>query len=171
MYTTKTYGEWSDSYTFLDLGSRWMWVVSFTHLPSYPRGMSPRYPLHRMLGGPQGRSGCLWIIEESCTAWKRTLVVEPGGRRYTDLAIPTQSYKVSRKSDGSKVEKGKTQKALWAHNPTFMFKNGTVYSSGCCDIIIRWVKFVKILFLFRYKYVWVVWRDVMHVNYIFHRVS
>jgi hypothetical protein len=28
-------------------------VVSFTPLPLYPRGKSPRYPLDRRLGGPQ----------------------------------------------------------------------------------------------------------------------
>jgi hypothetical protein len=32
-------------------------VVSFTPLPLYPRGKSPRYPLDRRLDGPQSRSG------------------------------------------------------------------------------------------------------------------
>jgi hypothetical protein len=32
-------------------------VVSFTHLPLYRRGKSPRYPFDRRLGGPQSRSG------------------------------------------------------------------------------------------------------------------
>jgi hypothetical protein len=41
---------------FLDLGTSWRWVVSFTPLPLYPRGKSPRYPLDRRLGGPQSRS-------------------------------------------------------------------------------------------------------------------
>jgi hypothetical protein len=40
---------------FLDLGTSWRWVVSFTPLPLYPRGKSHRYPLDR-LGGPQSRS-------------------------------------------------------------------------------------------------------------------
>jgi hypothetical protein len=42
---------------FLDLGTSWRWVVSFTPQPLYPRGKSPRYPLDRRLGGPQSRSG------------------------------------------------------------------------------------------------------------------
>jgi len=36
----------------LDLGTRWIWVVSFTSRPLYPQGKSPRYPLDRRLGGP-----------------------------------------------------------------------------------------------------------------------
>jgi hypothetical protein len=49
-------GEWRHSYTILDLGTRWRWVVSFTRRPLYPRGKSPRYSLDRRLGGPQSRS-------------------------------------------------------------------------------------------------------------------
>jgi hypothetical protein len=33
---------------FLDLGTRWRWVVSYTPLPLYPRRNSPQYPLDRM---------------------------------------------------------------------------------------------------------------------------
>jgi hypothetical protein len=47
---------------FLDLGTSWRWMVSFTPLPLYPRGKSPRYPLDRRLGGPQSR--CWWRGEE-----------------------------------------------------------------------------------------------------------
>jgi hypothetical protein len=49
--------EWRYSYTFLDLGGRWRWVVSCTPRSLYARGKSPRYPLDRGLGGPQNRSG------------------------------------------------------------------------------------------------------------------
>jgi hypothetical protein len=42
---------------FLDLGTRWRWVVSFTPLPLYLEGKSPWYPFDRRLGGPQSRSG------------------------------------------------------------------------------------------------------------------
>jgi hypothetical protein len=41
----------------LHLGSRWIWVVSFTFRPLYTQGNSPWYPLDRMLGGPQSQSG------------------------------------------------------------------------------------------------------------------
>jgi hypothetical protein len=32
---------------FLDLGTSWRWVVSFTPRPLYPQGKSPWYPLYR----------------------------------------------------------------------------------------------------------------------------
>jgi hypothetical protein len=41
----------------LDFGNGWRLVVSFIPLPLYRRGMSPRYPLDRRLGGPQSQSG------------------------------------------------------------------------------------------------------------------
>jgi hypothetical protein len=50
-------GEWRYTSTILDLDTRWRWVVSFTHLPLYSRGKSPRYPLARRLGWCQSRSG------------------------------------------------------------------------------------------------------------------
>jgi hypothetical protein len=42
---------------FLDLGTRWRWMVSFTPRPLYTRRKSPRYPLDRRLGGTQSPSG------------------------------------------------------------------------------------------------------------------
>jgi hypothetical protein len=42
---------------FLDLGTSWRSVVSFTPWPLYPWGKSPLYPLDRRLGGPQSWSG------------------------------------------------------------------------------------------------------------------
>jgi hypothetical protein len=33
---------------FLDLGTSWRWVVSFTPLPLYLREKNPRYPLDRL---------------------------------------------------------------------------------------------------------------------------
>jgi hypothetical protein len=53
-------GVWGSRYIdphFLDRGTSWRWVVSFTPRPPYPRGKSHRYPLdRRWLGGPQSRS-------------------------------------------------------------------------------------------------------------------
>jgi hypothetical protein len=43
-------------HSFLDFGTRWRRVVSFTHRPLYPQGKRPCYPLDRRLGGPHGRS-------------------------------------------------------------------------------------------------------------------
>jgi hypothetical protein len=45
------------SYTILDLGTRWRWVVNFTPRPLQRQGKSPRDPLFRRLCGPQSRSG------------------------------------------------------------------------------------------------------------------
>jgi hypothetical protein len=42
--------EWCIDPHFLDLGTSWRWVVSFTPRPLYPYGKSPRYPLDRRLG-------------------------------------------------------------------------------------------------------------------------
>jgi hypothetical protein len=44
--------------TNLDLGTKWRWVVSFTHRPLYHRRKRPYYALDRRLGGPQSWSGC-----------------------------------------------------------------------------------------------------------------
>jgi hypothetical protein len=41
----------------LNFDTRWKSVMSFTLLPIYPRGTSPRYPLDRKRGGLQSRSG------------------------------------------------------------------------------------------------------------------
>jgi hypothetical protein len=49
-------GKWKYSSTFLGLGTRWRWVVSFTTLPLYPWGKSPQYPSDGRLGEPQSRS-------------------------------------------------------------------------------------------------------------------
>jgi len=51
----KTYGGIATR--ILNLGSKWRWVVSFTHRPIYPRGTSPLYPLDTRLGEAQIRSG------------------------------------------------------------------------------------------------------------------
>jgi len=39
-----------------NLGTRWRWVVCFTHRLLYPWGKSTRYPFDRRLCGPQRRS-------------------------------------------------------------------------------------------------------------------
>jgi hypothetical protein len=41
----------------LDLGTIWRWVVSFTPRPFHLQGKNAWYPLDRMLGGTQSRSG------------------------------------------------------------------------------------------------------------------
>lgn len=54
IHATKAYrGSLGISAPILNLGTRTRWrcVASFTPRPSYPRGMSSRYPLNRRLGG------------------------------------------------------------------------------------------------------------------------
>jgi hypothetical protein len=58
----KTYWGSGGRARIFDLGTRWMWVVSFTPRPLHPQGKSPRYPLNRRLGGPQSRSLILNLI-------------------------------------------------------------------------------------------------------------
>jgi hypothetical protein len=48
----KSWGSRCTDPRFLDLGTRWRWVVSFVPLLFYPR-----YLLVKRLGGPQSRSG------------------------------------------------------------------------------------------------------------------
>jgi hypothetical protein len=49
----------------LNLEIRWIWVVSFTHLPLYPQGKSPRYPLDRRLSGPKASLNAMEIGQVS----------------------------------------------------------------------------------------------------------
>jgi hypothetical protein len=83
-------GEWRYSSTILDLGTRWMWVVSFTPRPLDPREKSPWYPLDRTLGRPQSRSG---RCEEEKHLLSRPGVephaVQPVAHRCTNWATST----------------------------------------------------------------------------------
>jgi hypothetical protein len=69
--------EWRCSSTILNFGTRCRWEAIFTLPPLYPRGSSPRYPLDRLLGGPQSRAG--WCGEERklAPAGNRTTSVKP----------------------------------------------------------------------------------------------
>jgi hypothetical protein len=77
----KAYGELKYSSTFLHLGTRWRRMVSFSPLPLYSRGKSPRHPLDRRLGGP-GRCG------EKIEHCRESNPDRPA-RRYTEWAIST----------------------------------------------------------------------------------
>jgi hypothetical protein len=56
-----TYGEWRYSSIILNLGTKWRWMVSFTHLSLYLRGNSRWYTMHRRLG---------WATEPIWTLWR-----------------------------------------------------------------------------------------------------
>jgi hypothetical protein len=76
---------------FLDLGTSWRWVVSFTPLPRYPR-----YPFDTRLGGPQSRSGRygkVKILYPTGTRTPAPPVVQSVASRYTDWAIPAPTHR------------------------------------------------------------------------------
>jgi hypothetical protein len=86
--------EWRYSFMHFDLGSRCMWVVSFTSRPLYLQGKSPCYPLNRRLSGLQRRSerGDEGKISSSRQESNpRIPIVQPVTQRYTDWAITTLS--------------------------------------------------------------------------------
>jgi hypothetical protein len=80
-------GEWMCRSTFLDLGTSWRWVVSFTSRPHYRQGKSPRYPLDRRLGGPQSQSRWHGEVKILATTWIRTPT--PWSSSPQPVAIPT----------------------------------------------------------------------------------
>jgi hypothetical protein len=74
---------------FLNLGSSWRWVVSFTPLPLYPQGKNTRSSLNKRIAGLQSRCGRRgensWPYRESNSD---PSVVQPIVNRYPDYAIP-----------------------------------------------------------------------------------
>jgi hypothetical protein len=64
-------------------GDEWS---AFTSWPLYPRGKSPRYPLHRRLCGPQGRSGDRSMRQFSCLCQESIPAVQSVACHYTDWA-------------------------------------------------------------------------------------
>jgi hypothetical protein len=71
-------GEWSCSFTILEVATRWRWMVSFMPQPLYPRGDSPRHPLVRAIGWTQEPIWTLWRREKSfAPARNQTLTVQP----------------------------------------------------------------------------------------------
>jgi hypothetical protein len=72
---------------FLDLGTSWRWVVSFTPRSLYRRGRSPRYPLDRRLSGPQSQSGRFG--EEKILGSTGTWTPTPRSSSPKPVAIPT----------------------------------------------------------------------------------
>jgi hypothetical protein len=84
-------GKWMYRATFfLNLGTSWKWVVSFTPRPLYLSGKSFRYPLDRRLGGRQESAWTTWGRENP---WlyrdsnSDPLVVQPVASRYAECAI------------------------------------------------------------------------------------
>jgi hypothetical protein len=75
-------------YTFFNLGTRWGgW--STPRPGRFTPGKETRYPLHRTMGGPQGRSGRVPNISPPPGLDPRTVQHVPC--RYTDWAIPAHT--------------------------------------------------------------------------------
>jgi hypothetical protein len=70
---------------FVNLGTRWGWVVNTTPRPHLPPGKT-RYSLYRRLGGLRSRSGRVRKISHPPGFDPRTF--QPVASRYTDYAIP-----------------------------------------------------------------------------------
>jgi hypothetical protein len=94
---------------FLDLGTSWRWVVSFTPWSLYPRGKSPRYPLDRRLGGPQSRPG--QYREETIFTIPR-LELRPLGR----TARSQWLYRLIAESIGSQTEKSRKKNSVFKNS-------------------------------------------------------
>jgi hypothetical protein len=68
----------------IDLGTRRMWVVSFTPRPLYPQGKSPWYLFDRRQGGLQSRFGRCGEEENSQPLPKlEPPIIQPIAQRYT----------------------------------------------------------------------------------------
>jgi hypothetical protein len=90
---------------FLDLGTNWRWVVSFTPLPIYTRGKSPLYPLDRRLGGAHSwsrRRGEEKILDPIRIRNPTPRHVQPVASRYTGYCLTSCSLvKVNRRFGGT----------------------------------------------------------------------
>jgi hypothetical protein len=75
--------------SFLDLGTRWRWVVSFTPQPLYPK---ERTPGTQWIGGWVGPRAVLDAVKRKIPSPRRqsnprTPIIQPVAQRYTDWAI------------------------------------------------------------------------------------
>jgi hypothetical protein len=81
---------------FLDLGTSWGWVVSFTPWPLFTRGKSSRYLFDRRLGLPQNR----------CERHGEEKIIAPNGTRTPTLGRPAHRQSLYRLSyPGSSLER------------------------------------------------------------------
>jgi hypothetical protein len=69
--------EWIYSLRILDIRNSRKWMFNFTLRSLYPRGMCPRYPLYRRLGGSRDRSGQRGEEKNFATTRNRTPTPRP----------------------------------------------------------------------------------------------
>jgi hypothetical protein len=84
-------GEWRNSSTMLDFGTRWRWVVSFRYRLRYTSGNSPppRFPFDRRLGGPRSLCGRCGEEKISCSTGNRTRALQPIARVGVTVVLPS----------------------------------------------------------------------------------
>jgi hypothetical protein len=87
-------GESRYSSTFLDLGIRWRWVVSYIPLPLYnpSPGKESLVPIGQLAGWAPESVWMLRAREKSCTVRNQTCVIQPIARHYTNWASPTLMF-------------------------------------------------------------------------------
>jgi hypothetical protein len=76
----KTCGNGCIDSRFLDLGTNWRWMVSFTPWPLYPRERAPG-PLDRRLRGPQSRAGLYGQVKILALTGTRNSTPRPSSPR------------------------------------------------------------------------------------------
>jgi hypothetical protein len=81
----KAYGSGCIDPHFLDLGTSWKRVISFTPRPLNPQEKSPRYPFDRRLCGPQSRS--VDDVEKTLPGPKLRPLGCPSRRHFDDQCI------------------------------------------------------------------------------------
>jgi hypothetical protein len=89
---------------FLDFGTCWRPVASFTPLTLYPQVTSPEYPMNRRLGGIQRKSlryREVMISYPTETEISNPSVVQPVANRCTDCTTPAPYKRCS----GERVQK------------------------------------------------------------------
>jgi hypothetical protein len=125
---------------FLDLGTSWRWVVSFTALPLYPR-----YPFYRRLDGPQSRSGRYGEVKIFYPTGTRTptpSIVQPVASRYTDWAIPAPRGKQENEENGVVLSfiTWTFHIYLWLLNEAVSCSDS--YKDSCLNLMVEWSAFL-----------------------------
>jgi hypothetical protein len=123
-HTMKTYwGSGGIAPRILDLGTRWMWVVSFTLRPLYPQGKGLRYPLGGRLDGSQRCSG--HGGEDQNSLEPRSF--SPQLSRYTDWAITAKIHPYSQQYPFQTL---KTILRIWASFTRYLSSRLNIQASG-----------------------------------------
>ena len=105
-----------------NLGTRWMWVVSFRLRPLYSRVKSPWNPWNRRFTGPQSRSGCFGEEKETLSLPG----IEPRFLRRLDRSVVSIQTHLAYVASNNELEKC-GRKRLW------LGSTAAYYWSDCED--------------------------------------